>query len=74
MTSIPIDIVNYICEFDAGRDKPWYPFFSPKTEKVSWKVNPYCIKHIQLAKKFLNEIRVAPLTFYNVVTLEEREI
>ena len=74
MKSIPIDIVNYICEFAASNDKLWYPFFSPKTEKVSWKVNPYCTKYHQLARKFLNEIRVAPLTFYNVKTLEEREI
>jgi hypothetical protein len=74
MKSIPIDIVNYICEFAASNDKLWYPFFSPKTENVSWKVNPYCTKYNQLARKFLNEIRVAPLTFYNVKTVEERQI
>lgn len=74
MLSIPVDIVNYICELAAGNDKPWYPFFSPKTHKLSWKVNPYCVKYIQSSRKFLNEIRNVPLTFYNVKTVEEREV
>ena len=44
MVSIPIDIVNYICGFAAGEDKLWYPFFCPKTYKLSWKVNKYSKK------------------------------
>jgi len=74
MVSIPVDIVNYICELAAGNDKVWYPFFSPKTGEVTWKVNPYCSKSHQLARKFLNEIKAVPLIFYNVKTVEEREI
>jgi len=74
MVSIPVDVVNYICEFAAGNDKFWYPFFSSKTEKIRWKVNPYCSKYIQLSRKFLNQIREIHLTFYNVKTAEEREI
>ena len=50
MVSIPIVIVNYIWELAAGSDKFWYPFFSPKTENISWKVNPYCVKYIDLSK------------------------
>jgi hypothetical protein len=71
---IPIDIINYICEFAVDNNHLWYPFFSPKTGNVSWKVNPYCTKYIQLARKLLNEIRVSLLTIYNVKTLEGREI
>ena len=74
MKSIPVDIVNYICELAAGKDKVWYPFFSPKTGEMTWKVNPYCSKSHQLARKFLNEIDIVPLLFYNVKTGEEMEI
>jgi hypothetical protein len=65
MLSIPIDIVNYICKLAAGTDKLWYPFFYPKTEKVSWKVNPYCIKFKISSTKFLNPIREEILDFHN---------
>ena len=44
MRSIPINIVNYICELAAGDCKKWYPFFDPKTGNVSWKVNSYCLE------------------------------
>lgn len=65
MISIPIDIVNYICELAAGHDKLWYPFFSPKTEKLSWKVNPHCMKYIIYSEKLLNPIKEDILYFYN---------
>jgi len=65
MVSLPIDVVNYICELAAGHDKLWYPFFSPKTEKVSWKVNQYCTKFIMSSKKFLNPIIEENINFYN---------
>lgn len=74
MKSIPIDIVNYICEFAAGDDKIWYPFFNPKTEKVTWKVNPYCLKYIKLSRKLLNEIIFASVSLHNVINFEEREL
>lgn len=73
MISLPVDIVNYICEFAAGNDKAWYPFFSPKSHKLSWKVNPYCNKFIISSKKFLNQIREVNLTFYNSKSREEVE-
>ena len=38
MTSLPVDIVNYICKL-ASHGKKWYPFFCPKTNKLTWKVN-----------------------------------
>lgn len=73
MTSIsfPINVVNYICELAAGDDKKWYPFFSPKTGKVSWKVNPYCLEWIYSSKKFLNPIIELNITFDNVITDEK---
>lgn len=74
MISLPLDIVNYICEFTAGNDKKWYPFFSPKTGKVSWKVNPYCLEWFYSSKKILNPIREVNLTIYNRKTLEQIEI
>lgn len=73
MVTLPIDIVNYICEFAAGDDKLWYPFFSPKTGKVTWKVNPYCLKYIDLSNKLMNPIKYVNLLFYNVKTNEEIE-
>jgi hypothetical protein len=74
MKYIPIDIVNYICEFAADKNKLWFPFFSPKTGQVSWMVNPHCVKYITLSRKFLNRIRMVDLTFYNVKTVEEEEM
>ena len=74
MTSIPIDIVNHICKFAAGKDKVWYPFFSLKTSKVSWKVNPYCSKMHELAWEILVFIQFFPLTFHNYKTGEERVV
>lgn len=65
MITIPIDVVNYICELAAGHDKLWYPFFSPKTERLSWKVNPYCMKFIMYSNKFLNPILEENINFYN---------
>ena len=73
MVSLPLDIVNYICEFAAGNDKHWYPFFSPKTHKLSWKVNPYCFEWIYSSRKLLNPIREGILLFYNAKTGEEIE-
>lgn len=73
MVSLPIDVVNYICELAAGNDKLWYPFFSPKTGKVNWKVNRYWMRFIIYSNKFLNPIREVNLTFYNTKTNEEIE-
>jgi hypothetical protein len=71
MKSIPIDIINYICEFAAGENKLWYPFFCPKTEKLSWKINRYCSKYILNSRCYINTIREIRLTFYNSETLQE---
>lgn len=54
MTSLPIDIVNYICEFVHDETQLWRPVFSPNTGLVScWKVNPHCIKYIELSHNFI---------------------
>lgn len=73
MISIPVEVVNYICEFAAGRDKIWYPFFHPKTGEISWKVNPHCIKYIKLSWTFFNPIMEINITFYDMKTYEERD-
>lgn len=70
MVSIPIDVINYICEFAAGSDKKWYPFFSPKTGIVSWKVNPYCDKSLRLSNSLLNPIIESTVIFHNNKTNE----
>lgn len=48
MTSLPVNVVNLICEWAAGDDMDRYPFFCPKTHKLSWKINKY-------SKKFLKK-------------------
>jgi hypothetical protein len=55
MVSIPINIVNLICEFAAGDDKNWYPFFNPKTEILSWKVNRFSKKWNKNAEIILHK-------------------
>lgn len=47
MKGLPINIVNLICEWAAQEDVDWYPFFCPKTHKLSWKVNKYSRKHLE---------------------------
>jgi len=41
MVSLPVNIVNLICEWAGQEDIDWYPFFSPKTHNLSWKVNKH---------------------------------
>jgi hypothetical protein len=48
MTSLPVNVVNLICEWAAGDDMERYPFFCPRTHKLSWKINKY-------SKKFLKK-------------------
>ena len=56
MTTIPVDIVNSICEFVHDETRLWRPVFSPKTGLVScWKVNPRCKKYIELAKQLIKQ-------------------
>jgi hypothetical protein len=48
MTSLPVNVVNLICEWAAQDDMDRYPFFCPRTHKLSWKINKY-------SKKFLKK-------------------
>jgi hypothetical protein len=41
MKSLPVNVINLICEWAAKDDTDWYPFFCQKTHKLSWKVNKY---------------------------------
>lgn len=47
MIDLPVNVVNLICEWAAQEDIDWYPFFCPKTHKLSWKVNKHSIKFIE---------------------------
>ena len=40
-TMIPIELVNIICSYMAGKDDPWVFSFCPKTHKLIRKVNPH---------------------------------
>jgi hypothetical protein len=53
MLSMPINLVNLICEWASGDDSKWYPFFCIKTNKLSWKVNKYYKKYSELLKTIL---------------------
>lgn len=44
MMSLPINVINLICEFAAQDDVEWYPFISPKTGIMSWRVNRFSKK------------------------------
>lgn len=44
MKGLPVNLVNLICEWAAQEDIDWYPFFCPKTHKLSWKINKYSKK------------------------------
>ena len=72
MTSLPIDIVNCICEFAQDNTHLWRPFFSPKTGLVSWKVNPYCTNYIKLSRHFINAVNWGVLSLLDCWTMEER--
>jgi hypothetical protein len=44
MTSLPINLVNLICEWAADYEQEWILFFCPKTGRSSYKVNNLCKK------------------------------
>jgi hypothetical protein len=46
MTSLPVNVVNLICEWAAHHEQKWIPFFCPRTHNLSYKVNKYCKKLI----------------------------
>jgi hypothetical protein len=68
MISLPINVINLICEWAAQEDVEWYPFFSPKDHKVSWKVNKYSKKFIERADIIMRNKFTNPV-FYGIVTL-----
>ncbi len=61
-SKIPTEIVNYICRLAAGKKYNWYPFFCPKTGKLSWKMNIYSKKMHKYSKRFINTIKVMNIT------------
>lgn len=42
---VPTEIVNNICEYAAGINKLWYPYFNPSNGKLIWKLNKHCKKY-----------------------------
>lgn len=75
MISIPVNIVNLICEWAAVSEDEWVPFFSPKTHKLSYKVNKYNKKYIKKAETIyhtrfdINKIQ-GNLELHNIKTFE----
>jgi hypothetical protein len=47
MTSLPVNVVNLICEWAAHHEQERIPFFCPRTHKLSYKFNRYCKKLIE---------------------------
>lgn len=47
MTSLPVNVVNLICEWAADDEQEWMPFFCPKTHKLSYKFNRACKNFIE---------------------------
>ena len=56
MTSLPIILVNIICEWAADSDQEWIPFFCSNTGGLSYKVNKYCNKLIKKGDIILHNI------------------
>jgi hypothetical protein len=54
MTSLPVNVVNLICEWAAGDDMDRYPFFCPRTHKLSWKINKYSKKLLEKGNTVLH--------------------
>jgi hypothetical protein len=59
MTSLPIEIINLICEWAAVLEQEWVPFFCPKTHNLTYKVNRRCKKLIENGEKILHNNSVA---------------
>lgn len=63
-STIPVDIINMICEFAAGSNKIWYPTFSPNNHKLIWKRNKFydCRKKVLKTHfvKFRMYSRISP--------------
>ena len=75
MISLPINVINLICEWAAQEDIDWYPFFSPKNHRLSWKVNKYSKKFMKRAdiimrNKFTNPVIHGTIRLYNITTLD----
>jgi hypothetical protein len=47
MTSLPVNVVNLICEWAANDEQEWIPFFCPRTHNLSYKFNKACKKFIE---------------------------
>ncbi len=54
MTSLPVNVANLICEWAAGDDMDRYPFFCPRTHKISWKINKYSKKMLEKGNTILH--------------------
>lgn len=55
MVSLPVNVINLICEYAAQDDEPWHLFFSPKNHETSFKVNKFCKKNIENGVKIFHK-------------------
>ena len=54
MTSLPVNVVNLICEWAADDEQEWIPFFCPKTHNLRYKINRRCKNFIENGDKILH--------------------
>jgi len=55
-SSLPIILVNIICEWAADSEQEWIPFFCSKTGELSYKVNKHCKNLIKKGDTILHNI------------------
>ena len=73
--SLPVNVVNLICEWAGQEDIDWYPFFCPKTHKLSWKVNKYSRNFntrgdVFMRTKFTHPCIESEIQVFNMSTLD----
>ena len=69
MTSLPVNVVNLICEWAAQDDMDRYPFFCPRTHKLSWKINKYSKNLIEKSKIILHDASCHSYVFEGLLSI-----
>ncbi len=54
---IPTELVNYLCELAAGNTRTWYPFFCPRTGKLSWRLNTHAKAFRRYGRRLVKTVR-----------------
>jgi hypothetical protein len=73
MTSLPVNVVNLICEWAAQDDMDRYPFFCPKTHKLSWKINKYSKNLIEKGNIILHDASCASYVIEGAFSIYDKK-